>query len=173
MSYKKFLDLIRDFPQYEIALNRQGRRAAYKFEKFCYRLTRGKVPPMVIAVGSMPIHHTLVDIELISETGLLLGRPWVTFLIAGAYSRRLLAVYVTFDPPSYRSCMMVVRECVRLFNRLPQTIVVDGGREFGSAYFEILLARFSIAKKVRPAAMGALRCSSRVALWDHEHSIRT
>lgn len=151
MSYKKFLSLIKDFPQYEISLNRDGRRAAYKFEQFCYRLNREKARH-----GNRPwevchIDHTLVDIQLVSHTGVVLGRPWVTFLM-DAYSRRLLAIYVTFDPPSYRSLMMVLRECVRLHNRLPQTIVVDGGREFGSAYFELLLARYSIIKKVRPAA---------------------
>ena len=40
-----------------------------------------------------------------SSTGELLGKPWVTFMV-DAYSRRLLAVYLTFDPPSYRSVMM-------------------------------------------------------------------
>ena len=33
-----------------------------------------------------------------------------------AYSRRLLAVYLTFDPPSYRSVMMVPRICVLRFD---------------------------------------------------------
>ena len=52
-----------------------------------------------------------------------------------AYSRRLLAVYLTFDPPSYRSIMMVLRICVQRFERFPQSIVVDGGREFHSVYY--------------------------------------
>jgi hypothetical protein len=34
--------------------------------------------------------------------------PWATVLI-DAMSRRILAVYLTFDEPSYRSCMMVLR----------------------------------------------------------------
>ena len=45
---------------------------------------------------------------------------WATFLV-DAYSRRLFAVYLTFDAPSYRSCMMAVRICVRRYSRLPQT----------------------------------------------------
>jgi hypothetical protein len=73
-------------------------------------------------------------------------------LLTDAYSRRILAVYLTFDPPSYRSCMMVLRECVRRHSRLPQIVVVDGGREFQSTYFETLLARFESIKKTRPAA---------------------
>ena len=37
------------------------------------------------------------------------------------------------------------------FSRLPETIVVDGGAEFGSTYFETLLAAFGCTKKQRPA----------------------
>lgn len=97
------------------------------------------------------IDHTLLDIELVcSRTGGPLGRPWATLLI-DAYSRRILAVYLTFDEPSYRSCMMVVRICVQRFSRLPETIVVDGGAEFSSTYFETLLAAFECTKKQRPS----------------------
>jgi len=70
------------------------------------------------------LDHTELDIELVSSlTGSNLGRPWATFL-TDAFSRRLLAFALTFDPPSYRSCMMVLRECVRRHNRLPQILVV-------------------------------------------------
>ena len=41
---------------------------------------------------------------------------------------------------------------MRRFNRLPQTIVVDGGGEFHSQYFELLAAAFEITIKTRPAA---------------------
>src|SRR5258708_10304873 len=107
--------------------------------------------------GSRPfevahIDHTELDIQIrSSSTGELLGKPWVTFMM-DAYSRRLLAVYLTFDPPSYRSVMMVLRICVQRFERLPQSIVVDGGREFQSVYFDTLLARYRCTKKTRPWA---------------------
>jgi putative transposase len=48
--------------------------------------------------------------------------------------------------------MMVLRECVRRHARLPQIIVVDGGKDFQSVYFETLLARYECIKKTRPAA---------------------
>lgn len=86
-----------------------------------------------------------------SRTGRVLGRPWLT-LLTDAFSRRVLTFYLTFDAPSYRSCMMALRECVRRHSRLPQIIVVDGGREFQSTYFETLLARYEITKKTRPPA---------------------
>jgi len=73
-------------------------------------------------------------------------------LLTDAFSRRTLAFYLTFDPPSYRSCMMVVRECIRRLGRFPQILVVDGGRKFESTYFETLLARYECRKKTRPSA---------------------
>jgi putative transposase len=97
------------------------------------------------------IDHTQLDVECIANSGHVLGRPWMT-LLTDAFSRRILALYLTFDPPSYRSCMMVLRECVRRFSRFPQILVVDGGREFESTYFEALLARYECTKKTRPPA---------------------
>jgi hypothetical protein len=47
---------------------------------------------------------------------------------------------------------MVLRECVRRHGRLPQIVVVDGGKEFESVYFETLLARYECIKKTRPPA---------------------
>jgi hypothetical protein len=72
-------------------------------------------------------------------------------VLIDAYSRRILAVWMSFDPPSYRSCMMVLRICVQRFNRFPETIVVDNGKEFQSVYFDTLLAAFECHKKHRPA----------------------
>jgi hypothetical protein len=48
--------------------------------------------------------------------------------------------------------MMTMRECVRRHSRLPQSVVVDGGKEFMSVYFERLLAAYECTKKTRPAA---------------------
>lgn len=98
------------------------------------------------------IDHTPLDVELVdSQTGHHFGRPWATFL-TDAFSRRLLAVYLTFDEPSYRSCMMILRECVHRYNRFPELVVVDWGPEFESIYFETLLARYECSKAARPKA---------------------
>ncbi len=94
--------------------------------------------------------HTELDIVLVSSvTGKPIAKPWATFL-TDAYSRRMLACYVTYDPPSYRSAMMAFRLCVQRYGRLPQELVVDRGPEFGSVYFESLLARCFVTKLERP-----------------------
>lgn len=147
-SYPTFCNYIHMFStKYDQTLKRQGTRAAYEFEPFYWELD--KTTPRH---GSRPlelvhIDHTEFDIQLKYPE----GRPWGT-IMTDAFTRRFLAIYITMDPPSYRSNMMVIRECVKRFNRLPQTIIVDGGKDFSSTYFEQLLARYEINKKVRPKA---------------------
>lgn len=151
-SYKTFCKAVKRRSRHTQTLKRQGRRASYKYEEFYWELEQ-----TTPRHGERPFHiahidHTKADVELVdSITGANLGRPWVTFL-TDADSRRELAVYATFDPPSYRSCMMAIRECVRRFGRIPQIVITDGGLEFGGCYFETLLARYESTKKTRPPA---------------------
>ena len=139
------------FTTQEVTIARHGRRAAYRTQPFVWTLEQttprhGERPWAIVHLD-----HTELDVELVSSvTGKPLGRPWATLLI-DAYSRRILAVYVTFDAPSYRSAMMVLRRCVQRHHRLPQDLVVDRGTDFGSVYFETFLARYFITKKERPA----------------------
>ena len=96
------------------------------------------------------IDHTELDLQMVhSKTGKKLGRLWLSLLM-DAYSRRVLALYITYDSPSYRSNMMLIRECVRRFNRLPQTIVMDNGKDLKSVYFQSLLSYYNVTYKIRP-----------------------
>ena len=151
-SYVSFCLAVRERPAFEQILKRQGRRAAYAHAEFYFELQ-----PTTPRHGDRPfeighIDHTELDVEVVcSHTGRPLGRPWMTIL-TDAFSRRGLSLYLTFDAPSYRSCMMILRECVRRHGRLPQILVIDGGPEFQSTYFETLLARYEVTKKTRPPA---------------------
>jgi putative transposase len=151
-TYMTFCRAVRKRNGSDQTSKRKGHRAAYAQEPFYFELEL-KTPRH----GDRPfeichIDHTELDIQLVcSHTGQNLGRPWYTIL-TDAFSRRLLAIFLTFDPPSYRSCMMGLRECVRRFGRFPQNLVVDGGKEFESVYFDTLLARFECIKKTRPPA---------------------
>lgn len=150
-TYRTFCRELAKRPRYEQKKKREGRRAAYAYEEFHYELgaTTPRHGDRPFEIGH--IDHSPLDIELVcSRTGKVLGRPWLT-LMTDAYSRRIPAICLTFDPPSYRSCMLVMRECVARHHRLPQTVVVDNGREFQSAYFETLLARYECTKKERPS----------------------
>lgn len=151
-SYKTFTTEVKNRSQYEQILKRKGSRAAYQVKDFYYDLDINTPRH-----GDRPFHichldHTELDVELVcSTTHQKLGKPWLSIMV-DAFSRRVLAAFLTYDPPSYRSCMMTMRECVRRYGRFPQILVVDGGREFDSIYFETLLARYECVKKTRPAA---------------------
>jgi transposase InsO family protein len=151
-SYTTFCHAVRNQNRIKQTLKRQGPRAAYQHGPFYVELDL-KTPRH----GDRPFEichadHTQLDIELTDSTGKhVLGRPWMTLMI-DAFSRRILAVHIDFEEPSYRACMMVLRECVRRHSRLPQCLVVDWGPEFCSTYFEALLARYECIKKARPPA---------------------
>ncbi|NTV62501.1 MAG: DDE-type integrase/transposase/recombinase [Oscillochloris sp.] len=151
-SYKTLAQAARRRPQHAQQLARRGPRAAYGQEP-CYWELSLTTPRH----GDRPwevthLDHTELEVQLVcSRTGQPLGRPWLTLLL-DAFSRRVLALSLSFDPPSYRACMQVLRCCVQRHHRLPQTLVVDGGPEFASIYLETLLAQYEVTKKTRPVA---------------------
>jgi putative transposase len=150
LSERTFYTRLKKRPIHEQTLKRKGAKAAYSTEPIVLELAKTTPRHGDRPFAICHIDHTQLDIELRSSaTGRNLGRPWLTLLI-DAYSRRIMSVYLTFDPPSYRSCMMALRICVQRFGRFPATLVVDGGKEFHSVYFDTLLARYHCIKKTRP-----------------------
>lgn len=151
-SYKTFAAAVNRRPRYEQVKKRKGSRAAYAHEPLYWELTWTLPRHGDRSFEVVHIDHTELDVQVVdSRTGQVTGRPWATFMV-DAFSRRLLSVYLTFDPPSYRSCLMVMRECVHRHSRLPELVVVDWGPEFESVYFETLLARYECNKATRPKA---------------------
>ncbi|WP_231510543.1 integrase catalytic domain-containing protein [Fischerella sp. PCC 9605] len=150
LSNRTFYQRLKKRPIHEQTLKRQGASSAYPTEPFVWELEKNTHPHGIRPLEVVHIDHTELDIELRSTaTARLLGKPWLT-LLTDAFSRRILSAYLTFDPPSYRSCMMGLRLVVQRFGRFPSTLVVDGGKEFNSIYFDTLLARYHCTKKIRP-----------------------
>jgi len=151
-SFKTFTVKLKQLDPVTTESKRKGPRVAYQLEEFYWELDlttpRHGERPFEIA----HIDHTELDIELVdSKTWNNLGRPWLT-LMTDSCSRRILAYVLSFESPSYRACMLAMRECVRRHNRLPQTLVADNGAEFRSIYYEQLMAFHKITKKNRPKA---------------------
>ena len=140
-------------PQEARVRKRQGKRAAHQVAKRYWYLEATTPKHGERAWHIVHLDHTELDIQLRhSRTGKPLGRPWATFAV-DAYSRRLLAVVLTLDDqPSYRTCMLVLREMVRRFHRLPQSLYIDNGLEFHSTYFQALLAQYDVEASYRPPA---------------------
>src|SRR5258708_490707 len=91
----------------EVVAKRRGSRAAYAEGPFCWvdqTTPRHGDRPFALA----HLDHTPLDIVLVSSlTGKPLGKPWATFL-TDAYSRRILACYLTYDRSEERR---VGKEC--------------------------------------------------------------
>lgn len=151
-SYKTFRKEINKRPRVELILKRKGRRAAYQEQPFYLRLDRDTPRHGEHPFHIVHIDYTELDLELVdSYTGKKMGKAWLGLAIS-ASTRRILAIYLSFDPPSRSSDMMLIREIVKRYGRMPQIIVVDGGSNFEAIYFETLLALFECTKKTRPPA---------------------
>lgn len=130
---------------------RHGKRRAYQQDAFVDVLYADTPTHGTRALQYVHIDHTQLDIELISDrTGKPLGRPWLS-LAVDAFSRRVVGFYLTFDPPAYHSVMMIVRDMVRRFQRLPETIIVDNGRDLTSEAFRSFLRVMGVHLRLRPA----------------------
>jgi len=139
------------FEDSRVVAARRGKRAAYGLEPALAYLDQTTPRHGERPFERAHLDHTQLDLMLVSSvTGKPFAKPWVSFL-TDAYSRRILACYLTYDPPSYRSAMMVFRLCVKQYGRLPQELVVDRGPDFSSVYFETMLLRCFVTKLERPA----------------------
>lgn len=130
---------------------REGKRSAYQSAPIVWYLKASDPIHGVRPFEYVHVDHTPLDIVLVSgETKKVLGRPWLSLAI-DAESRAIIGFYLSFDPPSYRSCMMVLRDIVRRHGRLPSTIIVDNGAEFRCAAFRRVCELYSVTLRYRPA----------------------
>lgn len=149
VSYPTFLKFCRRQDPESTALARGGRRFA--------NAHRPPVAPELKSLKQLRpferahIDHYTCDLHVVVAPGRKDGtkRPWLT-LMRDEATGTVLAMSLSFLAPSRRSCMSVVRDCVRRHQRLPEMITVDNGKEFDSAYFELLLARYRVSKQSRP-----------------------
>ncbi len=151
-SYAWFCRFVDRLPAYAVARARKGSKGAYRLEPPQNDAENIDKMAPERAFERAHIDHTLVDVEtLCAETSESLGRCWLTVMI-DHFSRRILAHYLTYDAPSYRSVLMVVRKCVQRHGRLPDSVVVDGGKEFQSIYMKTTCALYKVKIIRRPTA---------------------
>lgn len=81
------------------------------------------------------------------------ARPLLTGLI-DACTGEILVACLTLLPPSRRTCSMLLRMCLRLHGRLPESVIVDGGSDFQSTYFSAFMAHCEMELIIRPKGHG-------------------
>ena len=149
MSYPRFCKEVREMKSTRA---RKGKRVKYQESPITGEWNDDASSPVH---GERPfevvhIDHTQSDIQTISgRTQNLLKKPYNS-IARDAYTGRTLAAYISYDPPSYRSCMMILRDLVRRHGRLPAIVVVDNGPEFHSGDFTSLCDHYGTDIRYRP-----------------------
>jgi putative transposase len=149
MSYTSFC---RRCSVLEDVRSREGKRVAY--QKRAINVVMDQAYPIH---GTRPhdvvcIDHTIAPIALISPNGVGLGKPTFTLAI-DAHVCCARAFILSFDPPSAKTVLMLLRDYVRRHGRLPRTILVDNGKEFHSRELELFCNIYNIEIRYRAPGM--------------------
>ena len=146
-SRNSLYQLVKKLDPYEVASARHGR----KYANAKYRANK-QGPHTAHPLERVECDHTRLDLMVVdTETRLPLGRPWLTAML-DIYSRMVLGIYLSFNPPSYFSVMQCLRHAIGTKDYvrerypeikndwpaygLPEVLVVDNGKEFHSRYFK-------------------------------------
>jgi len=147
--------MIEKIPAYDRDLARRGKvEADRRYRSSSGEIVAGK------SLDRAEIDHTPMDLMVIcDETGLPLGRPWLTVCI-DAHSRCILGVFISFEPPSFFSVSRCLRHAILpkadLKEKYPEVerdwlpygimtdLWVDNGLEFHSQSLEDVCVRLNI-----------------------------
>lgn len=130
---------------------REGKRKDYQESPIVWYLKCDEPIHGVRPFQYVHIDHTPLEIILGPPgDGDNLGRPWLSLAI-DAESRAIVGFYLSFEPPSYRSCMMVLRDLVRRYGRMPDMVITDNGKEFHSISFSQVCHLYRTNLRFRPA----------------------
>lgn len=150
ISYNWFCKQVASRGGHAQAVTRVGEKAAYNLEPHFLEFTQTTKRHGTHSWDIGHIDHTPLPLKLLlSDYTGFADTLWLTVLI-GAHDRKIRAYYLSFDAPSSRSCMMVIRDCVRRHRRFFQLVVSDGGSDFISTHYETLLALLEVTKRERP-----------------------
>lgn len=164
VSYDTIRRRIKALDIYDAAKQRYGSLEA---EKRLGMKVEGLKPTRPLEMAEMD--HTKLDIFVVDEEdGFVHGRPWITFMV-DKYSRYPLGFHIGFDEPSYLSVMHCLHHAIspkdyvsekypRIKNAwtaygIPETLVVDNGKEFHSVSLEDACLQLNINLRYAPPRM--------------------
>lgn len=146
---------------YEVTLRRHGKRIA----DLKYQVVR-EAPKPTRALERVEIDHTKLDLVVLDDTlGTLVGRPWLT-LAVDVHTRMPVGFHLGFDDPSFKTVMSCIKHAIQPKSYVaerypdikhswdcygvPETVVVDNGREFHSQDFELACLQLHIQVQHTP-----------------------
>lgn len=163
-------DIVNRLDQYEVMKARYGKRIADQK----YAATK-QGPRPARPLERVEIDHTKLDMLVVdSEMRLPVGRPWLTVAL-DKYSRMIIGMYISFDPPGYLPVMQCLRHAIRpktyvkdrypgIKNSwnvygIPESIIVDNGPEFYSKHLEDACLQLGIIIHYAPPRRGQYKGS--------------
>lgn len=149
MSYVTFC---RRCDEFENVKARQGKRIAYQKRAIPLLLDQAYPVHGVRPHEVCYIDHTIATIATVSPEGVDLGKPTLSLAVDG-HTTHPRAFIVTYDPPSARVVLLLLRDYVRRNGRLPKILVVDNGKEFHSKELKFFCDIYKIVLRFRPPAM--------------------
>lgn len=114
-SFNSFCRAIAKLDQIMVTAKRYGKRHA----DIKYR-ARAEGPRPTRPLERVEIDHTPLDVIVVNEKGVMLGRPYATVAICAA-TRAVFSLSISFNPPSYLSVMDCLRQGI-----LPKSCSVNG-----------------------------------------------
>ena len=161
-------------PSYQTFLNRLAKVTPYAKRKGQYGQHKADIEFNPVGTGvvtsrvmeRISVDHTRLDLFVIdSESGLPLGRPWLT-LAVDEYSRSIVGFYISFRDPDFIVLLKLIRSIVEdkrhlneqfpflqkewLCYGIPELFVFDNGREFWCDDLEKVLAELNIQYTFNP-----------------------
>lgn len=162
--------IVKKLDPYEVMKARYGARLAdHKFGSY----KQGTRPARPLE--RVEIDHTKLDMLVVDEDARLpIGRPWLT-LALDVYSKMIVGMYVSFNPPGYLSLMQCLLHAIQpktyVSDRyqsiqntwdaygIPENIVCDNGPEFHSSHFEDACLQMGIIVHYAPVKRGQFKGS--------------
>lgn len=149
MSYPTFCRKCED---YGSVLKREGKRAAYQKNPIVQSLDNRYPVHGVRPHEVCYMDHTVANLATVSDTGMELGKPTLSIGVDGN-TTHARALILSYDPPSARTVLLLLRDYVRRNQRLPRIIVVDNGKEFHSRELEWFCRMYGIEIRYRAPGM--------------------
>lgn len=127
---------------------RGGERAAYRAADIPLYLDIREPVHGLFPHEVLYIDHTLLNIFLDGPCHEEWGKPWLTCGRDG-HVPCARAMYLDMRAPSQSAALMILRDYVRRWKRLPRVIIVDGGPEFKKGAFGFFCGAFGIEVRYR------------------------
>lgn len=160
-SLRSIYRAITHLDDYEVTLRRFGKRIA----DLKYHVVR-EAPKPTRPLERVEIDHTKLDLMVLDDSlGTVAGRPWLTMAV-DVYTRMPIGFHISYAEPNFESVMSCLKHAIKpktyVAERypdlkhgwdcygVPETVVVDNGREFHSKDFELACLQLGIQVQHTP-----------------------